>query len=455
METMQSVLAAIGRFHPLVLHFPIGLIAAAAALELWSARRTDASLRPGISVLLTLASLGALFAAGSGLILGQGSDYDAALLAQHRVLGLTTAGLSVLMLLLHHRVRRTGSAGATTVYRLALVVLLLVVSGAAHFGGKITHGAESPFTTLALALRGAHPEPAPASTEMAGEPLLEQAALPLLESHCYECHGAEKQKHGLRLDQREAALTGGESGKPAIVPGNAMTSQLVEAITLPAEDKRAMPPSGKRRLDAREVLLLINWINQGARWPDTFQRHPEGLPLPSAATLEQLRAKGIRLDQLAQGHPLVRVDAVPKGTRLQALEPLAPNIAWLRLDGFAFEPGELKQLASMPQLNRLELQHSNVRDDDLVDVAKVARLTLLNLYATQVSDAGLRHLHDARSLERLYVWETQTTPTGIADLRTALPAAMIDSGGGRLDDPTATPVEGLAAQPANKQTPSR
>src|SRR5881409_1913718 len=41
---------------------------------------------------------------------------------------------------------------------------------------------------------------------------------PILTNSCYECHGAEKQKGGLRLDQKAAAFKGGDSG-PVLVPG--------------------------------------------------------------------------------------------------------------------------------------------------------------------------------------------------------------------------------------------
>ena len=50
---------------------------------------------------------------------------------------------------------------------------------------------------------------------------------PLLEEHCYGCHGPEKHKSGYRLDVREIALRGGDSGKAAIVPHNAQASPLI------------------------------------------------------------------------------------------------------------------------------------------------------------------------------------------------------------------------------------
>lgn len=51
---------------------------------------------------------------------------------------------------------------------------------------------------------------------------------PLLISQCYECH-AETANGGLRVDSRQALLTGGESG-PAIVPGDPDQSLLIQAV---------------------------------------------------------------------------------------------------------------------------------------------------------------------------------------------------------------------------------
>src|ERR1051326_316561 len=63
---------------------------------------------------------------------------------------------------------------------------------------------------------------------------------PILAKYCYECHGPEKQKAGLRLDQKDAALKGGESG-PLLIPGNSSQSLLTLAITGGKEDLARMP----------------------------------------------------------------------------------------------------------------------------------------------------------------------------------------------------------------------
>ena len=448
METLPNLLVAIGRFHPLVLHFPIGLLAGVACLELWTAFRPSAELRPATGILLALASAAAVVTAVCGLLLARSGGYDEGLLATHRFLGVGTAVLAVAVLLSYRRLRRSGSEGALALYRLSLAACVIATAGAGYYGAMITHGSTTPFGMLVTAVRAAFgrddAQLAAGVPTMAEDGLSQRSALPILESHCYECHGAEKQKSGLRLDSRQAALTGGESGKPAIVPGNAMASRLVEAITLPTGRKRAMPPNGKRRLEPAEVLTLIDWINRGALWPDKYQMRPEGVAAPSPAAMAQLRAAGFRLSALAQGHPLVRVDGVPQGARLAALAPVAAQIAWLNLADFAVAAGELRMLADMPHLTRLELQHSTVQDGDLADVAKVANLAVLNLYATEVGDPGLDHLRELRSLERLYLWQTRVTPSGAQRLREALPTTVVDTG--ELEN--TNPETAAAAQPA-------
>lgn len=92
----------------------------------------------------------------------------------------------------------------------------------------------------------------------------EKQIRPLLVEHCYECHSgsAKKLQANLRLDFRAALLTGGDSG-PVIVPGNAVESLLVHSVRYESYE---MPPKGK--LPDSDIDLLIQWINDGAPWPD-------------------------------------------------------------------------------------------------------------------------------------------------------------------------------------------
>jgi mono/diheme cytochrome c family protein len=92
---------------------------------------------------------------------------------------------------------------------------------------------------------------------------------PILERSCFVCHGPERQKSGYRLDVRDLALRGGDSGKPAIVAHDSASSPLVHYISGVNPDN-VMPPekSDAQRLTPEEVALFRAWIDAGPAWPD-------------------------------------------------------------------------------------------------------------------------------------------------------------------------------------------
>jgi mono/diheme cytochrome c family protein len=88
---------------------------------------------------------------------------------------------------------------------------------------------------------------------------------PIFVKNCYACHGPQKQRGGLRLDDGAAALKGGNSG-PEIVAGRPAESRLLIAVSrLDAE--LVMPPKEKTPLTREEIGRLRAWIEQGAIWP--------------------------------------------------------------------------------------------------------------------------------------------------------------------------------------------
>ncbi len=94
---------------------------------------------------------------------------------------------------------------------------------------------------------------------------------PILERSCFGCHGPEKQKSGYRLDVRDIAIKGGDSGKPAILPHNANGSPLIRYVS--GDDaEMLMPPANSKvaRLTASEVKTLRDWIDAGPAWPDAL-----------------------------------------------------------------------------------------------------------------------------------------------------------------------------------------
>lgn len=91
---------------------------------------------------------------------------------------------------------------------------------------------------------------------------------PILAEHCTLCHGVDEgtRESGLRLDLRDSALTGGDSGEPAIVPGKPEESELLRRV-MSEDDGEVMPPvDAGERLTADQIELLTRWIEQGAEY---------------------------------------------------------------------------------------------------------------------------------------------------------------------------------------------
>src|SRR2546428_170835 len=97
----------------------------------------------------------------------------------------------------------------------------------------------------------------------------EKKIRPVLAEICYKCHSAssEKLKGELLLDSKEGMLKGGESGKPAIVPGDADKSRLIEAIRYRNEDLQMPPKKAGGKLSDEQIGDFVTWVNMGAPDP--------------------------------------------------------------------------------------------------------------------------------------------------------------------------------------------
>lgn len=101
------------------------------------------------------------------------------------------------------------------------------------------------------------------------EAFFESKIRPILVDRCVECHGADKQKAGLRVDSAAALTAGGDSGA-AVTPGNPEKSLLIQVVRYTADLK--MPP--KSKLPDAEIALLAEWVRQGAVWPASKESAP-------------------------------------------------------------------------------------------------------------------------------------------------------------------------------------
>src|SRR3954463_13061658 len=108
---------------------------------------------------------------------------------------------------------------------------------------------------LSLPLRGPCAWGEEAKPDAEPREFFEEKVRPILESHCFNCHGPTKQKAGLRVDSRGAMMRGGDSG-PVLEPGNPQSSRLIEVIRYDGDIQ--MPP--RKNLDEAEINVLTRWV---------------------------------------------------------------------------------------------------------------------------------------------------------------------------------------------------
>lgn len=251
----------LGRLHPLVVHFPIGLLIIALILEIYSLKKPESS-RTSQRLILLIAAVSAVASAAFGLLLKDQDEYLGDTLGVHQWSGLATAFFAVVTFYLFHYKQATA-------YRIALLFTVVAVIIAGHFGASLTHGPDY----LADALPGSGKGSAdfnPANFNKTSLDSSQVAALNLevrsiFAHNCYKCHGAEKTKGQLRLDKKELVMRGGKSGE-IIVPGHPEESEIMRRLRLPRTNKESMPPKGKT-LSQQDIATLELWIRMGAPWP--------------------------------------------------------------------------------------------------------------------------------------------------------------------------------------------
>jgi hypothetical protein len=167
-----------------------------------------------------------------------------------------------------------------------------------------------------------------AQTAWAGPPVdYLREVKPIFTARCTSCHGAIRQKAGLRLDTAEFVRRGGDSG-PAIEPGKSNESVLIERVTAIDISDRMPPESEGVALGEREIAVLRAWIDQGAKAP------PEPTPEdPRKHWAYQLPVRPIVPRAADAAWPRNPIDAfLSAGYQARGLAPSAPvrKDLWLR-----------------------------------------------------------------------------------------------------------------------------
>ncbi|MBP8256584.1 MAG: hypothetical protein KAX37_04620 [Opitutaceae bacterium] len=422
-----------GRFHPLVVHFPIALLLLIPVIEVCALFRRGHALRGAPPLLLWIATASAILGTALGWLLARFGGYKGDLVVAHMWSGCLLAFLCLLALLLRRRWEIDGLYGFGLLYAPVLVLASITVVFTAHQGGQLVYGDKYLIEYMPPKLRSLLGLPA-AGASLKSEPLppappgtpdipvpedtkrdgkvsfYEARVMPALERTCLSCHSSKKTKGGLRLDTYALMMKGGESG-PAVVAANLDESELYRRITLPHDDEEFMPGGNKKPLSATETKWIELWIAAGAseRAPlSDFSQAPPPPEKPGEAVawapdyrpkLDEAKALaerlGIRLvarSQVPTDGLIVRTASAPSHCTdevLAALAPLADVIVEAELARTRISDKGLAAVSGWKNLRHLDLTATAVTTQGLSAVAGLSKLETLNLTDSHVDAAKL------------------------------------------------------------------
>jgi uncharacterized membrane protein/mono/diheme cytochrome c family protein len=430
--SLPPLLQSIGRMHPLLLHLPIGLFII--SFILWLGRRSieEGSFEKIFILVLTVTAFTAALTALMGFFLSREGGYDESVLSKHKILGVLTAALAYILLLIYQ-----ANPQKKFLFGSSMIASLLVMIIGSHFGSTLTHG------------EGFVWQPLQGEEEIKEEKITDSSSLyaaavrPILKSKCFSCHNEKKAKGGLIMTSEEKILAGGKNG-PIWQSGDALNSHIIQNIYLPEDDKKHMPPKGKPQLTEQEISFLFAWIEAGADMRKPMKDYGEDdtlkilasafihLPKEESVKMYPFKTASFSLIQklsspfcavfpLSENSPALQADFFVREKfdrkKLDELLKIKEQLVVLNLGNMPVEDGDMKTINQFTNLEKLILNNSSVTNSGIGEIKKLKNLRSLSLAGTKIDKNAAQSFTLLDSLKEVFVWNTKISPAEAQELQ--------------------------------------
>lgn len=402
-DVASGLIYFVGRFHPLLTHFPIALVILSLILELINQFQI-LKISPSIlGFILGLGLIGSLVSICLGLMLFYTGEYSGDIINQHLLGGITFTSLLSLSIFLFLSYCASGSKKIYLGYVASLIVANIILAYTSHQGGSLTHGSEYLTEYIPSFSFGEETWEAKPIEEMV---MFQDVIIPILERKCMSCHNDNKAKGNLNMTTYKQILIGGKSDLPALTPGLTHKSVIYRRVTISNNDDEVMPPEGKIPMTEHEILLLEWWINNGA---DSL------LKVQKAALDEKIEPT---LNQFIKE---LEISQRSKFLNLQSTDEI---IQAVNKDNFVLEIDPYNEKG----INlSMAFPSSNFGDNDLVYLEPIySRVTKASFIGSQISDDGLYFINQMTSLEELYLQKTKVSGEGLVFLSNLKKLKLLD-----------------------------
>ncbi len=398
-ETPRFILA-LGRFHPLILHLPIGALVFAFFLDVLGRIKKNYAAQT-IKYALGFSAFSAIIACVLGYCLSLEGGYAGEVLDIHLYTGILTAVLTTVLYLLSEQTNKK----TKSLFFPLFVVTMISISVAGHYGSILTHG--DSFLTEHLK----SPEKAKTITSIDELHMYDDVVFKIFDDKCIQCHNSSKTKGNLSMISTANLLSGGDNG-PAITPGDATESSVYKRILLPLSDELHMPPEGKPQLSKDEKRLIEFWLNSS----DSVNQKVAILPKNDTIAKALKNYLVFNKKEIAYAALGDIKEVEEAGFSVRSLAPTAPEL-WVKYNKKVISKKELNSLSNLKeQIVELDLKNTEVTDDMLSVLKKLGNLEKLELNNTKITDKAFKYLKKVQSLKVLNLVNTQVTDVGLKAL---------------------------------------
>lgn len=425
---MDFILDLIGRFHPLIVHLPIGFIVIGLMSDLFFRKKKEYI--PVIKFIFLWAFISSIFSIVTGYFQYDREGYTWENIEWHLIMGVLTSIFCLLFFLhLDNKFKKIPKN-----FLFTFLALSLIITG--HLGGNITHGKDHLIEPLPHNFKSFFGEEynlkkiklSPENYK--DENFYNKVVQPILNQRCVSCHNNKKSNGGLKLNNYNSIIKGGKNG-PIIFINNSIESKMYKRMILPLEDEYHMPPKSRTQPTKEEINLIKIWIDNSASRNYTigqlqikkeqlksfFSKKLNGIfpdikiSQANPIELNRLREKGFQITEIFQSSPFLRVSCINfddfRDYKINELLKIQNNIVELDLSGTKISDNIFEQILKFKNLTVLKLNETLITGNNIEVLSNLSNLKKIDINNSKFNFKNLKKLYNFPGLIKVNIYNSE------------------------------------------------
>ena len=428
----------LGRFHPLLVHLPIGFLILAILIEIYCSIFKIKINHRVVNFTWFIAFFSSVLTTILGLLVAETGHYIDENLFMHKIFGLSLTAISFISWFLRLSIFSNLFSSSLKTLSNTTIIVLLTLTG--HYGGNLTHGETylvdyAPENIKELVVK----KNKYVELEIDSVKVYDDLIQPIFNQKCVSCHNKEISRGNLNMDSYSNLLKGGSSGIP-INKSDPRKSLLIRRITMPTSELKYMPPDGEP-VSFDEIKTLIWWINNldksnenlvSLKVEDDIKESLEmlyslnftekqwfekiSIDKIDESLVQNIDKSVFQIKFISDDKKFLSVKYLQRNVSvsdIEKLEKVSKYIAYFTAKSSNISNELIKRISNFENLVKLEIQENNIDDESIKILQSLKNLEILNIHNTKITSKSIEILKTFKNLKRAYVWGTSISRSEI------------------------------------------